>query len=219
MGKILIIKGANFSAVAVDKVEPDTGVLITVVASPTGGGAVSGGGRYEEGAQVQISAVANDGYKFARWDDGDTNTTRTITVGSSAKTYTAIFREQDRSITWDSLPDEEGVSGYVMYSDGLFSGGAADRGRVKRLTLTGNSYSEIEVYAGMDSSLEAVIAFYKGSEVSTENYLKSASVQFIGEGSAKTGRWYSANIPATATFAILGNRAATNESPVVKVYR
>lgn len=217
MGSILVIKGADFSAVAVGKVEPVTGVLITVVSSPEGGGTVTGGGRYEEGYQVQISAVANSGYKFVKWNDGDTNTTRTITVGSSPKTYTAIFIMQDMSVTYRSLPAES-TPGYIRYSDGVFFGTAT--GDVKRLSLVGKTYSKIEMYAGMDTSIEAVIAFYKGTEVSTENYLKASSVQFIGEGAnVKAGRWYEAYIPSEATFVLITNRSATNLSPELKVYK
>lgn len=94
MGKILVIKGADFSEVAVGKVDPVEGkITITVKASPAGGGTVSGSGNYDRGQQVQISAVAASGYKFVQWSDGDKNATRTITVGSSAMTYTATFEQ------------------------------------------------------------------------------------------------------------------------------
>lgn len=92
MGKILIIKGADFSAVAVGKVDPSINkVSINVVASPSGGGTTTGSGSYAEGSQVTISATPSSGYSFVRWNDGNTNATRTITVGASAKIYTAIF--------------------------------------------------------------------------------------------------------------------------------
>lgn len=92
MGKILIIKGADFSAVAVGKADPIINkVSITVVASPSGGGTTTGSGNYAEGSQVTISATPSSGYLFVQWNDGNTNATRTITVGALAKTYTAIF--------------------------------------------------------------------------------------------------------------------------------
>lgn len=92
MGKTLIIKGADFSAVAVGKSDLIVNkVSITVVASPSGGGTTTGSGNYAEGSQVTISAIPSSGYSFVQWNDGNTNATRTIIVGSSAKTYTAIF--------------------------------------------------------------------------------------------------------------------------------
>lgn len=99
MGKILIIKGTDFSSVAVDKVEPIVGKIpITVIASPIAGGGVSGTGFYDEGENVTITATANTGYTFVQWNDGNTDKTRVIIVGGTPKTYTAIF-EQEVSLT------------------------------------------------------------------------------------------------------------------------
>ncbi len=63
---------------------------ITVVASPADGGTVTGSGTYEEGANVTITATANEGYTFIQWQDGNTESTRTIVVTGNA-TYTATF--------------------------------------------------------------------------------------------------------------------------------
>ena len=91
MGKLLIIKGADFSQVAVDTITTGGRIRINVVANPSIAGTVTGGGLYNEGDEIQISAVPAAGYMFTRWNDGDTNATRTITVGSSSATYTASF--------------------------------------------------------------------------------------------------------------------------------
>lgn len=90
---MLIIKDADFSAVALDVVEPitPTDIKISVFASPKNGGSVTGGGYYEPGTEVEISATPNTGWAFIEWDDGDTNAIRTITVGDVDKTYTATF--------------------------------------------------------------------------------------------------------------------------------
>lgn len=94
MGKILIIKGTDFSVVSIEKVKlvPEK-VNITVVASPNDGGTVTGSGVYDEGTIVTIAATPNKYFAFSEWDDGDTNPTRDITVGDCDKTYTAIFHE------------------------------------------------------------------------------------------------------------------------------
>lgn len=91
MGKILVIKGADFSAVAVGRVTPTGKTTVIVLASPTGGGTVTGGGSYDEGQKITISATPASEYSFLRWSDGNTQATRTITVGSTTETYTAIF--------------------------------------------------------------------------------------------------------------------------------
>ena len=43
-------------------------------------GIVTGGGTYKEGESIIIEAVANDGYHFVKWSDGNTENPRNITV-------------------------------------------------------------------------------------------------------------------------------------------
>ena len=94
MGKCLIIKGADFSSVSAEQVTiEDPRVVITVLASPIGGGSVTGTGSYTPGDSITITATPAEGYIFKQWDDGNTNALRIITVGNSAETYTAEFVE------------------------------------------------------------------------------------------------------------------------------
>lgn len=111
MGNILIIKNADFENVAVSKVTlmSDNYVKISVKSSNAAGGSVTGTGFYEIGSQVQISATPNSNYTFIKWSDGNTNQQRTIIVGDTDQTYTAIFR-------FDSL--------FTMHNYALVAGGA-----------------------------------------------------------------------------------------------
>ncbi len=63
---------------------------ITVRTNDTVRGAISGNGDYDQGDTVEITAAAFNGYRFARWNDGDTNSHRKIVVEQS-KLYTAFF--------------------------------------------------------------------------------------------------------------------------------
>ena len=63
---------------------------ITVLANNDEYGTVSGGGTYEEGTDVVITAMPNSDYCFLSWDDGDTFNPRTITVTSDS-TFIADF--------------------------------------------------------------------------------------------------------------------------------
>lgn len=63
------------------------------------GGTVSGGGTYNYNASATLKATANSGYHFVKWSDGNTSTTRTVTVTKDA-TYTATF-EQDPYLNLD----------------------------------------------------------------------------------------------------------------------
>ena len=108
MGKILIIKNADFSAVAVDKVDIVTKVQLNVLSSPTGGGTVTGSGGYAQGDVVTITATAAFGYRFVSWNDGNTEASRQITIGLVDKTYVANFAKSEYTyfIDYDAWYDE-----------------------------------------------------------------------------------------------------------------
>ena len=53
-------------------------------------GTVSGGGTYDEGSVIVLTATPHDGYRFVRWHDGNSTNPRNVTVTADA-TYTAIF--------------------------------------------------------------------------------------------------------------------------------
>lgn len=66
------------------------------------GGKVSGGGTYNIGTNVKLSAIADSGYEFSGWtiSDGDTATESEIEVAlSAAKTYTATFIPRTPTLT------------------------------------------------------------------------------------------------------------------------
>ena len=68
----------------------DTYYTLTVQPNNSTMGVTHGGGQYLAGTQATISAVANNGYHFVRWQDNNTDAERTVTVNSNA-TYTAYF--------------------------------------------------------------------------------------------------------------------------------
>lgn len=97
-GKVLVIKGADFSSVAVEQVtiiDPSAPTYrLTVTSADATMGTVTGGGMYTEGAVVNISAVAANGYKFVKWSDNNTNANRSVTIGDTDITLTATFAVQ-----------------------------------------------------------------------------------------------------------------------------
>ncbi len=68
--------------------------IVTVESNDDSMGSVTGGGSYSEGAQITLTATPNPGYEFVRWDDGNTDNPRTVTVTSSVS-YTAIFQPEN----------------------------------------------------------------------------------------------------------------------------
>lgn len=66
-------------------------VTLAVLATPTNGGAVTGSGSYLVGTPVPITATASNGWRFSQWDDGVTNSSRTVVVPLGGATNTATF--------------------------------------------------------------------------------------------------------------------------------
>lgn len=73
------------------------------------GGTVSGGGTYNYNASATLKAMANSGYHFVKWSDGNTNAIREVTVTGDA-TYTATFA-QDPYLNLDKTSLEFEASG------------------------------------------------------------------------------------------------------------
>jgi hypothetical protein len=65
--------------------------IVTVLASSPEGGNVTGGGAYDLGSSIVLTAAASNGWLFSRWDDGETNATRSVIVPPTNITYTANF--------------------------------------------------------------------------------------------------------------------------------
>ena len=103
---------------------------LTVTASPAGGGSVTGGGTYNYGAAVTLTATPASGYNFVQWNDGNNNPSRTVTVTSST-TYTATFSSTPTyTITTVVTPSDSPVVGTVT------GGGTYQSGATATLTAT-----------------------------------------------------------------------------------
>jgi len=66
-------------------------VTVTVTASPTQGGTVTGSGTYWMGTRVAISASAAAGWQFGGWSDGVPDAWRVMVAPTTNSAYTAIF--------------------------------------------------------------------------------------------------------------------------------
>lgn len=95
---------AIFSAAGVNS------YTITVKSNNAFLGTVSGSGTYPEGSVITISAEASHQAHFVKWDDGNTDNPRSITVTQDA-TYTAEFAaNQNYSITVESADPSMGTA-------------------------------------------------------------------------------------------------------------
>ena len=71
--------------------QPSGKKTLTLVANPAEGGTLTGAGTYDAGTKVEVNAVANEGYEFSQWDDGDNFPTRNVTMNEDM-TLTATFK-------------------------------------------------------------------------------------------------------------------------------
>ena len=88
------VGGASASCHVNVQAVPVKNYSISISASPTEGGTISGSGQYEEGTVVTVTAVPNEDFRFLAWTEADTQISTeaslTFTV-TSDRTLTAIF--------------------------------------------------------------------------------------------------------------------------------
>lgn len=99
---------------------------ITTQANPADGGMVTGGGTYQEGSSITLTATPNPGYIFDHWNDGNTQNPRTVTVTGNA-TYTAYFTQNTYTINVYASP---------TYGGSVTGGGTFHYGETTTLTAT-----------------------------------------------------------------------------------
>ena len=80
-------------------------------------GSVTGGGTFKAGSLIQITATPNNNYRFVRWDDGNTDNPRSITV-SEDMALTAVFEYEGSQTT---EPDKYTIT--LSATNGTVSGG------------------------------------------------------------------------------------------------
>ena len=86
---------------------------ITVMPNDTQMGTTSGSGTYLKGTIIEISALPKSGYNFVKWDDGNTNNPRRITVNKN-ETYTAIFKNDTEIPALNNFVIIDGVEKQIM---------------------------------------------------------------------------------------------------------
>lgn len=98
-GKALTLH-ANFNA------DPNSS-RVSIKASPEEGGSVrpSGAARYQKGSTISLTASANSGFKFLRWDDSDGNTVAT----TSSYTYTVPDHDIELTAVFEYDPASRAI--------------------------------------------------------------------------------------------------------------
>lgn len=100
-----------------------TRYMITATSSSEVGGTVAGSGSYRSGSSAQLTAFANDGFRFSGWYEADTlfSQQQSIVINPSAdRTFVAQFIEQD-TVTVSS----NSANGVVVSGEGVFDKGTS----------------------------------------------------------------------------------------------
>jgi hypothetical protein len=129
--------------------------VVTVIASPLSGGTASGGGTFEIGSQIQISAIANDGWAFTGWDDGNMQNSRTVTVQAAGAAYAASFTFVPTSASYSGLFYD--TNGIAFQSSGFFSLTMTANGTfTAKLLMTGETYPFSGSFSGAGSASNSI---------------------------------------------------------------
>ncbi|MBP5477078.1 MAG: InlB B-repeat-containing protein, partial [Paludibacteraceae bacterium] len=95
----------------------NTGIMGTATLTADHYDDAEGSGSYIEGTQVTITVTPYFGYTFTGWSDSNTQNPRTITVGSTAATYTAQFSAMDEI----DITMTEGTLDFPTYAKNSFA--------------------------------------------------------------------------------------------------
>ena len=130
------------------------GATLTVNASPSSGGTVTGGGTFTAGSSRTITATPNTGWRFTQWNDGNTSASRTVTVPAGGATYTATFAQNTYTVAYNGNGNTGGSTASSSHTYGTLKGLTANG-----FTKTGYSF------AGWATSAGGTVAYADGVSV------------------------------------------------------
>jgi membrane-bound inhibitor of C-type lysozyme len=91
---------------------------VTLSKNISAAGTVTGNGVYEYNTTVQLTATANEGYHFVKWNDNNTQNPRTVQV-TQDRTFTAVFAIDEHNVTANANNKNYGtVTGEGVYEYG-----------------------------------------------------------------------------------------------------
>ena len=166
---------------------------LTTSASPSGGGTVSGGGTYDSGSDVTVTATANSGYRFDRWSGACTGTGACSVSMNAARSVTAHFIAR-YALTTSASPSGGGsVSG----------GGTYDAGSDATVTATANSGYRFDRWSGACTGSGACSVTMSAARSVTAHfartYVLTTSASPSGGGSVSGGGTHSSGTDVTVT--------------------
>ncbi|MDE6106216.1 MAG: leucine-rich repeat protein, partial [Bacteroidales bacterium] len=108
-------------------------------------GSVTGSGQYELDEQVKLEAIPNEGYHFEKWDDGNTDNPRLLTVTCDVVLTAMFAKDVPTPPAANESPLSAAPIAYVQGRTAYLSDGL---GEVEAFTATGQ-----RVYRGTDRTV------------------------------------------------------------------
>ncbi|KWW29497.1 MAG: Ig-like domain-containing surface protein [bacterium P3] len=207
-----------------------TSYTVTVVSADPEMGTVSAGGEVEEGESFTFRAIANYGYHFVQWSDGDTANPRTVTVTADAAymalfeadqsdapqiTYVGVDSNGHNSVYW-TAQSGNGISSYRVYREGTQAGVYEPVGTVRATGATAYSWSDDQSNPSVRAYSYRLSAERPDGSESAKSTVHSTIHLQISQGQG--GTWNLAWTPyagfAYSTYRIYRGTTAGNLSPL-----
>ncbi len=175
---------------------------ITVVANPSIGGTVSGGGTYVVGSSVQLSAAAKSGWTFTGWSDGVTTAIRSIIVPVDGATYTANFSIAAPAVATPTITPNGGTFAHsVSVALACGTAGAKIRYTINGTDPTSSSPAYSSPFAVTSTGTVKAMAFkpgYADSAVASASFtITQLAITTTSLPASKVGVAYNVVLQAT----------------------
>lgn len=177
---------------------------ITVESNNEAWGTVTGGGSFNDQATATLTATPKAGYEFEKWQDGNTQNPRTITVTAN-ETYTAYFKvaAPEVKVTFNNGVWNAGdISG--RYYTGQYEDGSSYAGWVVSAAQTAGSdfpSADVATLTGKSTgSFSDNANTSNGSLTSGDfNYVEYYEETSLSDGTFSYGDWWAKSITLNIT--------------------
>ena len=168
---------------------------LTAIANNAEWGVVEGGDYYDNGDEATLTATPNDGYRFVKWSDGNTENPRTVVVTQDS-TFTAIFETNTFAITTAVNDDAMGTvteGGEYAYGEEITLTATANDGYRFAQWSDGNTENPRTIIVTQDSTFTAIFeleeyALYATSASPELGYVKH-TIEAIAIEGFEFDRW------------------------------
>lgn len=182
---------------------------ITTSSNPAAGGTTTGGGTFIYGVTDTVKAIANNGYTFTNWTEGQTVVSTNANYGfvvTANRNLTANFTQIQYTISTSSNP----AAGGTTTGAGTFTYGQNDT--VKAVANNGYTFTNWTEGQTVFSTSANYGFIVTANRTLTANFTLNQPTTFKVSGTLTYDN--SANTPLTATKVYLKNAAAIIDSAV-----